>query len=866
MRNYSDNLLWNLTLEQNDDKNEHYRKKLRESFESTRKNVIKVLEQIRKDFPFLTLHDISHSDFLWHTASVIIGRDNYPINPLEGFILGCAFLVHDAALSYEAYGGVDNLRGTVTWKDCFAELCKKKTIIDVEDLKKKADFWSVRLLHADESKNLLSNQFKNNDGTSFYLIEDESLREHLANLIGEIASSHHWSYEELNKLQGQFNSMPFFPRGWRVNPKKLSCILRCADAAHIDNGRAPDHLFRLLKINGVSYNHWKAQNCLAQIDKDASDDNKVIITSTIDFIEDEFASWNVAFDAVSVLNNELKASNRLLKNIDPEICFQAKEVTGANSREEMSHHIRVKGWKPCEANVKISNVAELIANLGGSNLYGSDDNILVVLRELIQNARDAIKARINYDMTFHNGHLLVEVSEENGSFFISILDNGIGMSNRTITTSFLDFGSSFWASDLAKKEFPGLRASSFNSVGQYGIGFYSVFMVASQVTIESRRFDDALDNTTVLKFPSGITLNPIFSTRRGTYTNYSTIIRFKIDENKYQWNEQYTIKRNTVGDSDFEVPFYAVLQSLCAGLDVDVYYKGIGADKRLIHHDIESNELDKREWLMDISFANFLNDAELVHYIDENFKRLDFIFQDENIVGLAAIDTFSRRRNKFLGVSTIGGLSTDIHRHGGNRFMGFFDYKPDSAKRMPSKHKKANNENIILWATKQYEKILLEKPNILILHHLQYELCEYYVDPINICTAYISDAKKFFRIINLTDLINEIVLNGKRLIILLFSFNADHMELHFDVEKIYEKLQSNDILFYPTNNGDFLKVELSNNIPVNNYSFIDCLNRKSISMSAQLQYSTIQEYAPSMLSGMCPALMIEGETSFGANA
>ena len=52
MRNYSDNLLWNLTLEQNDDKNEHYRKKLRESFESTRKNVIKVLEQIRKDFPF----------------------------------------------------------------------------------------------------------------------------------------------------------------------------------------------------------------------------------------------------------------------------------------------------------------------------------------------------------------------------------------------------------------------------------------------------------------------------------------------------------------------------------------------------------------------------------------------------------------------------------------------------------------------------------------------------------------------------------------------------------------------------------------------------------------------------------------------
>ena len=41
----------------------------------------------------------------------------------------------------------------------------------------------------------------------------------------------------------------------------------------------------------------------------------------------------------------------------------------------------------------ISNVARLITTLGGKELYGKEDHQLIVLRELIQNARDAIHAR-----------------------------------------------------------------------------------------------------------------------------------------------------------------------------------------------------------------------------------------------------------------------------------------------------------------------------------------------------------------------------------------------------------------------------------------------------------------------------------------
>lgn len=75
--------------------NEYYgyselRKQLISTYISSRENASIVLNKIRDDFPNLTIHDITHVDGLWQVASVIIG-DNYPVNPLEAFILGCAF-------------------------------------------------------------------------------------------------------------------------------------------------------------------------------------------------------------------------------------------------------------------------------------------------------------------------------------------------------------------------------------------------------------------------------------------------------------------------------------------------------------------------------------------------------------------------------------------------------------------------------------------------------------------------------------------------------------------------------------------------------------------------------------------------------
>ena len=852
---YKDTLLWKKTLAPLGDQYETKRELLRDSYEQARKSISDILEKIRTDFPNLTLHDISHIDSLWHTASAIIGREDYPISPMEGYILGCAFLIHDAALCYEAYGGVTKLRETIEWKDCFAEITKSLTTDSREQKEYDADFLAIRFLHAKHSKTLLDKLFSRSDGSQYYIVENRELREHWGNLIGDIAASHHWDISDVQNLDFQKNTMTDYPCEWRINPQKLACLIRCADAAHIDSGRAPDYLFQVLKINSVSLDHWKAQNYLSQLDVYTADKHKLIITSTKEFKENDFAAWNVAYDAISVLNKELKASNALLYSIDPELCFQAREICGANSRKELSKYIKTIGWQPCEANIHISNVANLITNLGGTKLYGPDDHIVIVLRELIQNARDAIKARECYDKSF-KGKIKILVSKEDDDFWITISDNGIGMSLKTLTTSLLDFGTSFWASDLAKQEFPGLRSSSFESVGRFGIGFYSIFMSASQVHVTSRKYDKGLDDEFTLKFPNGLTLTPIISQKRGTDVSISTIIKFKIDGNKYQWKPTYTIKRNVMGGSNFDVSFKDLLCATCAGLDTDVYYGDETTTEVLIHKNIQASDFDKKQWLKDISFAAYQNNVKLIEYIESNYQRLEYLEENGHIVGLAAVNTLYYGGQNFLSISAIGGLSSAIHSREGDTYIGYLDYEVDSAKRGISSKYVATDETLKTWAINQKELIAKNEKDRVAIHKLQYNLCAFKVDPIDITTVLCTDISKKRLLLPIDVFIKEIQL-GKSIIILKSSFSSDYMEPNhsIDMEKIYSKLSSNDLFVIPAFNGNFLDIKIKNDIPENNYSLVDCIYRKAKTGKCDLAFSSIPNYAPSKF-GINDALII----------
>ena len=163
--NYKETTLWKNAFCAKNDGYDEKRRYLEQSFDSARLNSVGLLDRIRIDFPSLTVHDITHVDSLWQVASVIVGP-NYPLNPLEGYVLGCAFLLHDAALSYYSVGGTERLRNTIEWKDYYADYSKRTDLNDTEKTIE-ADFQSIRFLHAKNAERLCYQLFEREDGSSF---------------------------------------------------------------------------------------------------------------------------------------------------------------------------------------------------------------------------------------------------------------------------------------------------------------------------------------------------------------------------------------------------------------------------------------------------------------------------------------------------------------------------------------------------------------------------------------------------------------------------------------------------------------------------------------------------------------------------
>lgn len=850
--------IWKNTLaNMPDDNHALKREELRTAIIKFRENTDFLVSKISADFPELTQHDIGHLDALWEIASVIIG-ENYPLTPLEGFILGGAILLHDSALCFEAYeNGKDGLRKTVQWKDSYAAIHETDGENTDANVECQADFYAIRLLHAQQAENLLTRSWVNSeDGNQIYLLENQNLRKHYGKLIGQIAASHHWDIETVvSLLPSQQNALAGYPREWRIDPVKIACILRCADAAHIDSERAPDFLHALLKRNGISLDHWTAQNRLAAADIDQSDNEKstLLYTSTIDFSEEDSDSWFVAYDAACLIDKELKSCNSTLESYTNGKSFQVKKVKGVESPESMSKYIKPINWKPCSAKVHVGNIEKVIHNLGGEMLYGSGSDLVeIVLRELIQNARDSILARSVFETDFE-GKIKIKIEDFDGSFWLIITDNGIGMSERVLTGPLLDFGTSFWTSNLVQSEFPGLRSSKFKSIGKFGIGFYSVFMIANQVSISSRKWTDGLYSINQLKFPRGFSLRPIMSKGAiaGFSSSASTQIKLKLKKDTIPQNLNVEIKTNWMGSSNFKVPFSIYLSALCAGLDVPVYYKENENKEIKIHENIEIVGFDKSQWLKNISFAEFQTDNSTIEYISNNLARLKPIYEEEKILGLAAISTKISNTQDFLSIDTIGGLSNTVHNRDGQRYIGFIDFNPKSAKREIGTFR-ASEGAIKNWAEDQLRELLNLELNPVEKYCASSALCHFKVDPIELAQILVSynNLHSYMTIDQIADL------STKMGLVFLDSGYGDggHIETHHKIQAV-----TGHALIVPLSNSPFLSLKRINDIPENNFSILDCVYRGILRKGYSPNLNIVKDFAPNIFSKKMNAIILSSK-------
>jgi hypothetical protein len=689
------------------------------------------------------------------------------------------------------------------------------------------------------------------NGNKLFLIEDSELRKRYGQVIGQIASSHTWNIEDVGSgLPQQINAPGSWPADWRIDPVKLACILRCADAAHIDDRRAPDFLHALTRREGISLQHWKAQNWLARVDLDQADPKRetLLFTSNHDFEPNDADAWWIAYDAIRLVDREITSSNSLLKlrpqnTISPE--FSVKRVAGVSSPEAMSNYLRTRGWKPWHAELHVGNVEQLVKSLGGENLYGSDQkqHFAIVLRELIQNSRDAVIARRKLNDDFQ-GIIRISIWDNSDTPVLEIADDGIGMSERVLTGPFLDFGSSFWKSDLLNKEFPGLKSSDFRSVGRYGIGFYSVFMIAKNVQVASRRWDRGLDTICSLNFPHGLTLRPVFST--GHFPEFhgtaSTIIRCALKANLKNKVSTHIFERPPKGE--LKVPIEEFIARLVCGLDVAIELRVNNTDWKRVHTPIEqiiANETAKLDWLRSITVSKHF-DQSIQRLVVDGANRLRPIFSEGRLTGLAALNlNLQSQAPTICGLHSIGGLlSGGYNGIGGNRqYLGFMDQQSKSAKREPGS-RVASEEELDKWVQDQLKLLQGRTITIPELFALTHHLCELNFDPSPFILAL------FFKGAQPTPILltlEQVFERMKTEPIAFFKFNMmDHMEIH-----IAQNSYDNYLTFKATDNSSFLSLELDGSVPKHSNSFIGCIYRRAKKDGYSLKFELHANVARSLV-------------------
>ncbi|OZF56341.1 molecular chaperone HtpG [Rhodococcus sp. 14-2470-1b] len=127
------------------------------------------------------------------------------------------------------------------------------------------------------------------------------------------------------------------------------------------------------------------------------------------------------------------------------------------------------------------------------SIYSNKDSFL---RELISNASDALdKLRLesyrNKDLDVDTSDLHIELDIDKEARTLTIRDNGIGMTRDEVIDLIGTLAKSGTAEVRKKLKEAKDAAASEELIGQFGIGFYSTFMVAEKVTLLTRKAGEA---------------------------------------------------------------------------------------------------------------------------------------------------------------------------------------------------------------------------------------------------------------------------------------------------------------------------------------------------------------------------------------
>ena len=263
---------------------------------------------------------------------------------------------------------------------------------------------------------------------------------------------------------------------------------------------------------------------------------------------------------------------------------------------------------------EVSKLLDLVAN----SLYSERE---IFLRELISNSADACEKLRYQSLSKKNilgddTELKIHIRVSKKKKIIEIQDNGIGMSNEELIDNLGTIArsgtSKFMEAMKDKKD------SNVSAIGQFGVGFYSSYMVSDIVEVSSKSAEDDKSYLWKSNGKENYTIEEIKNKKRGT------IIKLSIKKDAEEFLDAFRLRSIITKYSNY-IPFPILLDDLDNAKEKEE--KINEGDPLWLKDKKEIKEEDYKQFYNNISF-NFDEPLKTIHYNAEgviNYKALLYL-------------------------------------------------------------------------------------------------------------------------------------------------------------------------------------------------------------------------------------------------
>lgn len=280
-------------------------------------------------------------------------------------------------------------------------------------------------------------------------------------------------------------SQPYGGPEETANLQYCAVILRTVDLLQITRRRAPSVLYQLVNPGDPnSQTEWQKQNAVRTVrpalgrDRDGHV-SETALSDTVE-VHATFKEPDGFFGLTSYLRYaqiELTRSyiaiQKSSKDVIRNYLFPWREID--------LKYIDTEGFLTDSFEFELDQ-HKILDLLTGHTLY---NDTKVVLRELTQNALDAVRLQADIDKNSSAEYGQVDIVWDSAKRSLTVTDNGTGMSQEVIESHLLKVGSSRYQDPKFKEKHPG-----FHSISRFGIGVLSAFMVSDDVEITTCSEDE----------------------------------------------------------------------------------------------------------------------------------------------------------------------------------------------------------------------------------------------------------------------------------------------------------------------------------------------------------------------------------------